>query len=38
MEAKEFTVFENKWSHFDFKDWKKYCIANFPFENLVEAP
>jgi len=38
MEAEEFTVFDNEWWHFDFIDWKKYRIANFPFENLIKAP
>ena len=30
METEGFTVYENEWWHFDFKDWKKYRIGNVP--------
>jgi len=34
MEAHGFTVYENEWWHFDFKDWKKYRIQNIPFSEI----
>ncbi len=34
MEREGFTVFENEWWHFDFKDWRKYPIGNVPFEAM----
>lgn len=36
MEAEGFTVNEDEWWHFDYKDWKRYPILNIPFENLGE--
>jgi D-ala-D-ala dipeptidase len=33
MESEGFTVYEDEWWHFDFKDWKYYPILNVPFEN-----
>ncbi len=32
MEAEGFSVNENEWWHFDYKDWSKYPIMNKPFE------
>lgn len=32
MESEGFTVYEYEWWHFDYRDWKKYRIANQPFE------
>ncbi|HUR54669.1 MAG TPA: serine hydrolase [Gemmataceae bacterium] len=34
MEAEGFTVYEEEWWHFDYKDWKKYPILNLTFEHL----
>jgi len=34
MEAEGFTVNEDEWWHFDYKDWKQYGILNVPFEKL----
>lgn len=34
MEREGFTVFDNEWWHFDYKDWRKYPIGNVPFEKL----
>jgi D-alanyl-D-alanine dipeptidase len=34
MEAQGFTVFEAEWWHFDWKDWRRYRIANERFEDL----
>lgn len=34
MEAEGFTVYENEWWHFDFRDWRYYRIENAPFESL----
>jgi serine beta-lactamase-like protein LACTB len=34
MEAEGFTVYEEEWWHFDYKDWKKYPILNKTFEEL----
>jgi D-alanyl-D-alanine dipeptidase len=31
MEAEGFTVYENEWWHFDYKDWKRYAILNISF-------
>ncbi|MDY3559040.1 serine hydrolase [Gemmata sp. JC673] len=35
MEAEGFTVYEEEWWHFDYKDWKKYPILNKTFEELT---
>jgi CubicO group peptidase (beta-lactamase class C family)/D-alanyl-D-alanine dipeptidase len=35
MEAEGFTVYEAEWWHFDYKDWKKYRIANLTFEEIL---
>ena len=34
MESESFTVNEDEWWHFDYKDWKQYGILNVPFEKL----
>ena len=35
MEAEGFTVYENEWWHFDYKDWKRYRILDIPFEQIL---
>ena len=34
MEAEGFTVNEDEWWHFDYKDWPQYPILNLTFEQL----
>jgi len=34
MEDEGFTVYEDEWWHFDYKDWRKYPILNVPFEQI----
>ncbi|HEY1190558.1 MAG TPA: serine hydrolase [Gemmata sp.] len=34
MAAEGFTVYEEEWWHFDYKDWKAYPILNKTFEEL----
>jgi CubicO group peptidase (beta-lactamase class C family)/D-alanyl-D-alanine dipeptidase len=34
MEGEGFTVYEEEWWHYDFKDWRKYPILNRTFEEL----
>jgi CubicO group peptidase (beta-lactamase class C family)/D-alanyl-D-alanine dipeptidase len=34
MSAEGFTVYEEEWWHFDYKDWRKYPIINKTFEEL----
>ena len=34
MQAEGFSVYEEEWWHFDYKDWKKYPILNKAFEEL----
>ena len=34
MEAEGFAVYEPEWWHYDYKDWKKYPILNYTFEDL----
>jgi len=34
MESEGFTVNEEEWWHFDYRDWKDYPILNTPFEKL----
>ena len=33
MESEGFTVNEDEWWHFDYKDWRHYSILNVPFED-----
>ena len=35
MEAEGFTVYENEWWHFDYKDWKRYAILNISFSEAA---
>jgi D-alanyl-D-alanine dipeptidase len=37
MESEGFTVNEDEWWHFDYKDWEHYGILNIPFERLGKA-
>jgi CubicO group peptidase (beta-lactamase class C family)/D-alanyl-D-alanine dipeptidase len=34
MEDEGFTVYEDEWWHFDYKDWRNYPILNVPFEQI----
>jgi D-alanyl-D-alanine dipeptidase len=34
MESEGFTVYEEEWWHYDFKDWREYPILDLPFEKL----
>jgi D-alanyl-D-alanine dipeptidase len=34
MEAEGFTVNENEWWHFDYRDWKSYAIYDIPFSEI----
>jgi serine beta-lactamase-like protein LACTB len=34
MQAEGFSVYEEEWWHFDYKDWKQYPILNKTFEEL----
>jgi serine beta-lactamase-like protein LACTB len=34
MEAEGFSVYEEEWWHFDYKDWNKYPVLNKTFEEL----
>ena len=38
MESEGFTVNEDEWWHFDYKDWKLYPILNVPFEKIEVRP
>lgn len=38
MESEGFTVNEDEWWHFDYKEWRHYPILNVPFEELSPAP
>jgi D-alanyl-D-alanine dipeptidase len=35
MESEGFSVNEDEWWHFDYKDWKQYGILNVPFEKIA---
>jgi D-alanyl-D-alanine dipeptidase len=35
MESEGFTVNEDEWWHFDYKEWKQYGILNVPFEKIA---
>ena len=37
MESEGFTVNEDEWWHFDYKDWKLYTILDVPFEKLADS-
>jgi len=32
MEAEGFTVYENEWWHFDYRDWRRYPILDLPLD------
>ncbi len=34
MEDEGFTVYDDEWWHFDYKDWKRYPILNVEFEKI----
>jgi D-alanyl-D-alanine dipeptidase len=34
MEAEGFTVYENEWWHFDYKDWREYPILDLSFAQI----
>ena len=34
MEVQGFAVYEAEWWHFDYKDWRRYCIGNERFEAI----
>lgn len=34
MEAEGFTVYDEEWWHFDYKEWRKYPIMNISFAEL----
>lgn len=34
MEAEGFTVNQNEWWHFDYKDWQEYAIYDIPFAEI----
>lgn len=34
MEAEGFTVFDNEWWHFDYRDWKRYRINDIAFDQI----
>jgi serine beta-lactamase-like protein LACTB len=34
MESEGFTVYEEEWWHFDYKDWRRYPILNKTFEEI----
>jgi D-alanyl-D-alanine dipeptidase len=37
FERSGFTVYEDEWWHFDYKDWREYGILNLRFEDLGNA-
>jgi D-alanyl-D-alanine dipeptidase len=37
MESEGFTVNEDEWWHFDYKDWKQHGILNVPFEKIADS-
>jgi zinc D-Ala-D-Ala dipeptidase len=34
MEAEGFTINQNEWWHFDYKDWQEYAIYDIPFSEI----
>ncbi|MCY7374673.1 MAG: hypothetical protein LH472_01715, partial [Pyrinomonadaceae bacterium] len=36
MEAEGFTVNDNEWWHFDYKDWQDYAIYDIPFSAVKD--
>ena len=37
MEREGFRVIPEEWWHFDYKDWQRYPVLNFPFEQLTAS-
>lgn len=37
MESEGFTMYENEWWHFDYKDWRKYPIGNVRFAEIGKS-
>jgi zinc D-Ala-D-Ala dipeptidase len=37
MEAEGFTVYENEWWHFDYKDWREYPILDVSFAEIEKG-
>lgn len=37
MENEGFTVYEDEWWHFDYKEWRKYPILNVDFERVQDG-
>lgn len=37
MESEGFTVYEEEWWHFDYKDWKEYTILNLKFSEIEKS-
>ena len=37
MEREGFKVIPEEWWHFDYKDWQRYPVLNFPFEQLTAS-
>ncbi|MBI5280128.1 MAG: M15 family metallopeptidase [Candidatus Solibacter usitatus] len=38
MEAEGFMVYEYEWWHFDYKDWRRYGIADITFDRIPTPP
>jgi zinc D-Ala-D-Ala dipeptidase len=37
MEAEGFTVYENEWWHFDYRNWREWPVLDVPFETAVST-
>lgn len=37
MAAEGFEVYPYEWWHFDYRDWRRYAIANIPFNRIAPA-
>jgi D-alanyl-D-alanine dipeptidase len=35
MAAEGFEVYPYEWWHFDYRDWRRYAIANIPFDRIA---
>ena len=38
MESNGFTVLDNEWWHFDYRDWRSFRLLDLSFEHLAEGP
>ncbi|MBI5083763.1 MAG: M15 family metallopeptidase [Acidobacteria bacterium] len=38
MEAEGFVVYAYEWWHFDYKDWRRYRIADVTFDRIAASP